>query len=110
MTSRELTAFVVIGLSMLTPFLFGWLATVPDIVKLRRKVFDNLDNALEDGHFQPPDGTLGMLGGGFGGGHCYGMIAEELAYDLTCYSSDFEGVSTLELLPHVQRWMKQRGL
>lgn len=65
--------------------------------KLQRLVFDNLDSAAANGYFAS-------------GEHCHDMTTDELAYDLTCYAPDLEGVSSVALVPYVEQWKLTRGV
>lgn len=65
--------------------------------RLRNRVFNNLDYAAENGYFEP-------------GEYCHGMSAGELAYDLTCFSPDFEDARAVDLEPHAAAWKAKRKL
>lgn len=70
--------------------------------KLWRLVRGNLDAAWEGGQFDGTDVEAT--------GYLYGMNAAEVAFDMTLYAEDVTGYSEDELLPHVTRWMQERGL
>lgn len=65
--------------------------------ELRRVIWGNLNDAYECGQFEHD-------------GACYGMTADDLAFDLTCYASDVEDAPLRKVAPHVRAWMKQKGL
>lgn len=76
--------------------LAGVLLVPTQRTRVRRTVFRNLDSAAENGYFAP-------------GEHLYGASPDEVAYDMTCYSSDFEGADATTLTPYVRDWGRKRG-
>lgn len=64
--------------------------------RLRRIVFEQLDNAFANGHFEPANNAS----------------PDEIAYDMTCYSPEFDenGTRPETLTPYVREWLHQKGL
>lgn len=65
--------------------------------KTRRAVFRDLESAYVNGYFKPDE-------------QLYGCSPDEIAYDMTCYSEQFEGTRPETLTPYVRDWLRQKGL
>jgi hypothetical protein len=58
----------------------------------REAIFENLDNAKENGYFEP-------------GEYLHEHNAEDLAIDMMCYAEDCETSSVEYLKPFIQEWL-----
>ena len=65
--------------------------------RLRRRVFANLDNAYENGYFEP-------------GEYLYGASACGVSWDLRAFAEDMYEYDAATLKPHVQAWLSHKGL
>lgn len=63
--------------------------------EIKKIVYENLDNANENGEFEP-DGNLIEL------------TAGEIADDLIHKASDCEELSSEEMIPHIQAWLNAK--
>lgn len=63
----------------------------------RKLVFDNLEHAWSEAHFER-------------GGYLQGMTAAEIAYDLTCDCPDCSNLDPSYLEPYVREWLRYKGL
>lgn len=95
MTGVEI-CIVLVCFSSLVAIVFKWRLGRS---RVRSAVFHDLDSAYSNGYFTQ-DGYLN------------GMSPYEIAYDLTCYSADFDYKRTKphKLVPHVRVWLYQKGL
>jgi hypothetical protein len=67
-----------------------------DMTSLKEIVFENLDHALENGYFEP-------------GEQLHGATSEEIAGDMIAYAEDVEDYEKADLLPHIEKWLKEKG-
>lgn len=63
----------------------------------RRAIFADLDSAYENGYFTE-------------GEQLHNASPDEIAYDMTCYSPQFENARPETLTPYVREWLRQKGL
>lgn len=65
--------------------------------RTRRAVLADLDSAYQNGYFKPDE-------------QLHGCSPDEIAYDMTCYSPQFENAKPETLTPYVRQWLRQKGL
>lgn len=63
---------------------------------LRGVVFDNLDNAACNDHFEP-------------GEYLADASPDEIAYDMVLHADDCGEYTAPELTPYVREWLRKRG-
>ena len=63
--------------------------------EIKKIIYENLDNANENGEFEP-DGNLIEL------------TAGEIADDLIHKAADCEELSSEEMIPHIQTWLDKQ--
>lgn len=85
--------FALCGLVLLTAAAAVWQRRR----RVQRAVFDNLDSAYGNGYFEP-------------GEHLHGATSWEVAGDLSLYAEDFGDTEPWKLEPHVQTWLRYKGL